>query len=252
MESKQGIILEEQRVLKIHPSIESAELERTIADLYSRNMHLPIRTPQYFTPEVVDNIISLPMERIKGRNLMYNTDQSITDTLVRDLALFHEIFSQSDKACDPNVLYRDAIASNYMQDDYGLIQIDFSSSNRFVHCFDDLALLLHPAWNKTTKEQRKRAVRSYIGHRNNFHGQGLRRILRITPFHLSGNGTEEKRCFYRDTIEKMEDTVPDCKNFKTELQRINFELLDENDFERFFQFRDFRARYYLKSWSLKR
>ena len=251
MGSKQGIITEEDRVLKVHLSVHSADLERTIGELYSGNKSLLIRTPHYFDPEITNGVVYLPMQKIKGKNLMHNTNPTVTKTLVRDLALFHEIFSQSDRTCDPNVLYRDAIASNYMEDDQGLIHIDFSSSNRYVHCFDDLALLLHPEWNRTTPKQRRGAIESYFSWRKYFHSERLRKNSIIRSFTLLDLSVEEKSVFYQATIKQMEDTIPGCRNFKEEMLRVNFGDLDESDFYTFFKFRDFRAKYYLQKWSQK-
>ena len=137
--SKQGIEMGEEYVYKKHNSLAKANLEKHIASIYSNNHLLDIRIPEYGDPFMKDENIYLPIEKINGKSLMGNKDSSLKSLLVRDLALFHTMFAQKSKVDNPNVIYRDAINSNYLIDDENIIHIDFSSSNKFVHCFDDFS-----------------------------------------------------------------------------------------------------------------
>ncbi|MDP3728776.1 MAG: hypothetical protein Q8R18_04960 [bacterium] len=243
MGSKQGIILEEHRVLKRHPSIESADLERTIAGLYSGNAYFPIRTPHYFAPEIRDSVVYLPMERIKTKNLMHNADPSITKILVRDLALFHHMFSQHPIPGTSNVLYRDSIPSNYIiTPENHIVHIDFSSSDRFVHAWDDVALLLNPAWSTISDPNRERLIEEYIRLREQF--STTPRFTEQLPRAPDNQTEEQRRVYYVETTKRMLATGFTQVALLGKFDVVDFRTLRREDYRVFDEFRTLRANFY--------
>ncbi|HII15624.1 MAG TPA: hypothetical protein HA362_04895 [Nanoarchaeota archaeon] len=247
--SKQGVELEAGRVLKVHKSLEAAELEKLIAGLYSGNNFVPIRTPKYGIPFLKEQNVYLPMERIDGKDLMGNKDVSLARKLVLDLALFHEMFAQESAMLTSSAIYRDAINSNYMLDNAGIVHIDFSSSNKFVHCYDDLALLLHPLWSEIPDAERECLIREYIEHRTRFNALGVSSIHKIDSRLIANPSAEGRRLHYSGLLKEMEAAGFDMGVRASDFKGIDFNRLEPADFAFFFDFRTLRGEYYLqKVW----
>ncbi|MBU4351688.1 MAG: hypothetical protein KJ939_01240, partial [Nanoarchaeota archaeon] len=227
--SKQGIEIEGDYVYKEHGSLAEAELERDVASMYSNNALIPIRTAEYGNPVKRRGTIYLPMKKIEGKSLMGNTDSSLRSLLVRDLALFHTMFAQEPNANGSSVIYRDAINSNYLMDDEGLVHIDFSSSNKLVHSFDDLALLIHPLWGESTETERKELVKEYLEHRARFDASKLSGIKRISAEQIVNLTPEERRISYQESIANMESQGIDAGDLAQAIDYVDFENLVAND-----------------------
>lgn len=250
--SKQGVELEVERVLKVHKNLEAAELEKLIASLYSGNNFVPIRTPKYGIPFLKEQKVYLPMEKIYGKDLIGNKDELLARKLVLDLALFHEMFSQESSILSSSAIYRDAINSNYMFDNEGIVHIDFSSSNKFVHCYDDLALLLHPLWGEIPGAEREFLVKEYFGHRTRFNDLCVSSIHKIDSGLIANSSADERRMYYSGLLNEMEAAGFGMENMDSDLKGVDFNGLKPEDFAFFFNFRTLRGRYYIqKVWGEK-
>ncbi len=248
--SKQGIIERGELVLKRHNSIKSANLEMQVARNYANQQVSPISIPIYREPFVENSLVYLPYKKIKGKSLMGNSDLEITIKLVRDLALFHEIFAQ--KPGSASVIYRDAINSNYLLDKEEIVHIDFSSSNQFIHSFDDLALCIHPLWGKSTKCEREKLIKEYLEFRKNLNGSDISKIEKISLDQISQQSPDERKENYKDLITNMESSGMYVGNLKNKIDKVDFVNLNMADYDTFFKFRTIRGEFYLqKVWRNK-
>lgn len=247
--SKQGVELEAKRVLKTHNSLEAAELEKLIASLYSGNNFVPIRTPKYGVPFLKGQKVYLPMEKIYGKELMGNKDESLARKLVLDLALFHEMFAQESAILSSGVIYRDAINSNYLLVNDRVVHIDFSSSNKLVHCYDDLALLLHPLWGEIPSAKREYLVKEYFEHRTRFNALCVSSIHNIDSRLIANSSADERRMHYSGLLNEMRTAGFGIENMDSDLKGVDFNGLNPKDFAFFFNFRTLRGMYYIqKVW----
>jgi hypothetical protein len=250
--SKQGIIIKNGVVYKKHTSLNRANLEKNIARIYSNNNLIPLKTAQYYEPIEENDEVFLPNKMIQGRSLIGNKDYLIRSILVRDLALFHEMFAQnSDNICS-SVLYRDAINSNYLMDESNLIHIDFSSSHKFVHAFDDLAMLLNPLWNKITESESREMVNLYLKCRVDFNKSGASAIKQINIKQINNHTPDERKEYYINVISDMASQGMDINNLITKIQSVDFDNLNIKDYDVFSEFRTIRGELYIqKIWSEK-
>lgn len=166
---KQGVKFEEKSVVKKQESFRDGHLEERIANLFASSKVRRISIPRYYGTVMREGEICSIIERLNGKDLLGNSDLKVAEELVKDLALFHEMFSQNPEVDSSSVVYRDAIKSNFiLSEDNMIYNIDFSSSNRFVHCFDDLALLLNPAWGKLPSKIISDLKEIYLENRKEF------------------------------------------------------------------------------------
>ncbi|MBT6044819.1 hypothetical protein HOG54_02100 [Candidatus Woesearchaeota archaeon] len=246
--SKQGISILGDRALKKHASIEDVEMELSVAKAFRNNGLIQIRIPEYGVPLLVDGTFVLPQKRIRGKTLLGLEDELQITRLVRDLALFHELFSRGNSTPSPVVLYRDAIASNYVVEEASdkMFHIDFSSCNRFVHCLDDLALLLHPSWIKTDESMRKTMLEKYVTLRKIFFREGLTSKgfvdIDSPPAHDIGLMIEG----YAKSSDKMERSGVVTNGFDRLFGSVDFDKISPNDYGVFHEFRSARSDYYHK------
>ena len=184
---------------------------------------------------------------------MGNSDESLARKLVFDLALFHEMFAQESAMLSSSVIYRDAINSNYMLDNEGIVHIDFSSSDKFVHCHDDLALFLHPLWGEIPDAERECLVMEYTEHRTRFNTLGVSSIHKIDSRLIANPSAEGRRLYYSGLLTEMEAAGFERGNLNSGLKNIDFNRLKSADFAFFFNFRTLRGEYYLqKVWGERR
>lgn len=219
--SKQGIKIEDGVVVKTHTDQACLNNELEIVEKYGRYVMIPkvLEIRKY----------DIVYELITGSSAMGNTDSEITKRLIRDLALFHSIYRKSPSS----VLYRDAIASNSIISEEGIYQIDFSSSNRLVHCFDDLALLVNSNWNKAIPDD---FLIEYLSQRMKFD----------SVFDL-----EKKEREITDYDSIIRTMVSFCEEgFEEEIKRVSFSEIIMDDFEVFRKFRDYRAEFYKDIWGI--
>ncbi len=248
---KQGIDIEGNHVLKKIKDLSIGNLEIEVATTYSkthsdRNIHVPTYEGVYH----INGKLCLVMEHLQGDNLLGNQDPELHDTLVRDLALFHEVFSSDPLQVSPVVIYRDAIKSNYIiTPDKKLVHIDFSSSNHFVHALDDLALLLHPSWGELPLDDVLKLKTVYFEerekqHRLNTHSlpPGLAPLISKTDL----------KQHYTSKIDEMITAGIETPKEINYFHQVNFSTLNPDDYTFFKAFRTMRAQYYLKTiWETK-
>lgn len=170
------------------------------------------------------------MEKIYGKDLIGNKDELLARKLVLDLALFHEMFSQESSILSSSAIYRDAINSNYMFDNEGIVHIDFSSSNKFVHCYDDLALLLHPLWGEIPGAEREFLVKEYFGHRTRFNDLCVSSIHKIDSGLIANSSADERRMYYSGLLNEMEAAGFGMENMDSDLKGVDFNGLKPEDF----------------------
>ncbi len=196
--SKQGAETGNGIVLKEHPSLQAANTERRIAELYAANRVKPVRVPDYFDPVVKEGKIYASMRHVTGTSPLKTKDSGLLRELVEDLAVFHELFSRDKTLMGAVALYRDAIITNYLLDDRGHVHIDFSSSSRFVHALDDLALLLNPLWIDIHPEDRDSLASHYFDTRRKLkdmpRGPPLNRYCTIVRMKKSEPGIAPTFC----------------------------------------------------------
>jgi hypothetical protein len=246
---KQGIEFKDGYVLKKHDSLENALLEKNVALLYSQNHIKKIYIPKYKGIIHTSQGIYLKIEKIGALSLMGKGDKNINQQLVYDLALFHGLFSQKGNNLSSSVLYRDAIKSNYLLDKDKLVHIDFSSSNRWVHCFDDLALLLHPLWSDIKHKEMDKLVSFYIDSRQYFHNQNIINLNDLDNLNIKNSLEDERRDSYKELIVQMKDSSLDSSRVEDELNDVDFNNILLENFNTFFKFRTLRGKYYLnKVW----
>jgi hypothetical protein len=249
---KQGVIMGEERVMKRCPSMEAALLEKKIAELYSNNGARKIRIASYHEPVVVGEEVYLSYDMIKGENLLGVKNQNTIKSLVTDLAMFHEMFSLPGKDLNARVLYRDALASNYIAHDESYTHIDFSSSNKAVHAFDDLALLIHPQWIKVEEVQKDALIEEYISKRKEFKSRCGSYYDQISYGVDLKKNTDKMKRYYEENLINMGIEGEELMEFKRRAEKINFETLEKKDFDFFFDYRTKRAEFYLKKWDEKK
>jgi len=225
------IEIDEGNVIKTAASAVAASREVQLSNDYRNNPIEAVRVLEYNNDGL--RIISKYEEY---NNLMGFSDIEIGRKLVNDLAIFHSIYSVNET----QVLYRDAMPSNYLlSNDGDVIHIDFSSSNRLIHAFDDLALLLNPRWSKLKSCEREELIDEYIRFRkefNKFKGNGefVDKLSTSTPVD------------YYQTIEEMKGFGINSRSLEHHLRRVDFKRLKREDFYYFAEYRRMRAEYYLR------
>ena len=253
---KQGVCFEEDTVYKKQASIEQGRLEEEVAKIFSSNTEKVIRVPEYHGTIIRDGRPHTAYKHIEGNNLFGNTNQETIEELVEDLALFHEIFSQDPKKNSSSVLYRDAIKGNYLETNEGIYHIDFSSSSQFVHCFDDLALLLNPSWGEIPKEKREELVDKYILQRKEFRNKGVNRLDNLSNTSkslITNKVVEERREHYRNKVLRMAQEGFVDETLHQDISRANYERINRDDFQLFERFRKLRADFYIHNvWKEKK
>lgn len=240
--SKHGVEFEGDFVLKSCSSIEKAYLEIKIAEIYSANGLIPIAVPEYYSVRKSESCITLVMQKINGSSLIGNNDPELTKKLVKELALFHEIFTQESEKLSSSVIYRDAIPSNYLMSRGRHTHIDFSSSNEYVHCLDDLALLVHPLWSETTEDQRGLLLQQYIANRKGFNEVNASLRNTLNKDFISNRDPNERKEHYQKKLHEMR------VGLASGLTDVDFVDLRKEDFETFFTYRTLRGEYYLRKW----
>ena len=247
--SKQGMMERGELVLKRHESIQTANLEIQIARHYTNQQISLIRIPKYGEPFVEGSLVYLPSNKVKGESLMDNNNLGLTIQLVRDLALFHELYAQSKKDLASSVIYRDAIMSNFLLVDGEIVHLDFTSSNRFVHCFDDLALLLNKSWNNVPQTEVSNLVNLYIRLRSKFRELGVRAIGNLDQNLVGNKEVSDRLKHYTERISAMASSGIDTQGLDNLFSGVDFRTMDRKDFSAFSTFREIRAKYYLqKVW----
>jgi len=219
--SKQGTKIENGAVIKTHTNRESLNNEIEIVEKYGQYVNVP-KILDIRESEIV-------YEFIKGTSAMDNTDYSVTRELIKELAIFHSLFRKNQSS----VLYRDAITSNSIISKKGIYQIDFSSCDRLVHCFDDLALLVNPNWNRAIPDE---FITDYLLQREKFDPRFCldEKLRELTD--------------YKSIIRNM---IPFCKNgFEEEIDRVSFSEVRRKDYKVFNKFREYRAKFYKNLWSI--
>lgn len=222
--SKHGIKLEEDVVIKHYDKHEDLINELDVIKQYG----IFVNIPEVFF--VDDN--ELRTKYIDGKSLMHNDSKEITSQLIKDLAIFHSMFRVTESV----TLYRDSILSNYiMSEDNSIYHIDFSSSNKLVHSFDDLALLLNPNWNKATNED---FVEMYLEHR------------KVLDKMFIGDYQKYPLTNYSKPIKEMLGiNTKESKALSDRIMDTSFENLRLKDYSAFSDFRTIRAEFYLNKWS---
>jgi hypothetical protein len=219
--SKQGIKIENGVVIKTHTNKENLNNEIEIVKKYGRYVKVP---------KILDiSEHNITYELINGTSAMSNTDYGVTRDLIEELAIFHSLFRKNRSS----VLYRDAITSNSIISEQVIYQIDFSSSNRLVHCFDDLALLVNPNWNQAIPDD---FITDYLIQREKFDSKfGLDEKLReLTD--------------YKSIIRNMSQFCEPA--FEEEIDKVSFSEIRRKDYIVFNKFREYRAEFYKNLWGI--
>lgn len=248
---KEGVEFDGPNVVKKHHSEKGANLESLVARLYSGSAVRDIKVPKYKGVFVRDGKHCLLMENVIGRTALGHDDFSLAERLIGDLAIFHHMFSQHGGANDASVLYRDSIPSNVIITPEGnVVHIDFSSSDRFVHAWDDVALLLNPAWSTLNEDQREELVTRYIQFREEF--AATSRIVAQLSKQPENQEDGQRREYYIDTTRRMLATGLIQEVLLEQFNDVDFRILRREDFGVFKSFRTLRANFYKqKIWRNK-
>lgn len=238
---KQGISRQGNRVFKAHPSRVAALSECAVTFLYGYN---PIRRVQTATlcgyGQRAGSWCSI-YRWVEGESLSGAASAVDTRQLVRDLALFHAIFSVAGRPAW--CLYRDAITTNVIRCGYSLVHIDFSSAHRFVHPFDDLALLLQAPWNQVPARDKATLLSLYMDQRaylDRYAGWGLNLLQKgettVGEPNLAGH--------YAASLGQMSAVMKGERDLQAFLTEQTFDELNPGDFPAFVRYRELRARFY--------
>ncbi len=248
---KDGIEFDGASVVKKHRSEDGARLEQRIAELYASNTTRIIRVPEYKGFFVRDEKPCLLMERINGRTALGHADYNLAERLIGDLALFHHMFSQHSSPERASVLYRDSIPSNYIiKPDGHVVHIDFSSSDRFIHAWDDVALLLNSAWSTLSDRDREKLIEAYVLLREQF--SITPRFTAQLPRNPDNQTEEQRRQYYIETTKRMLATGFTQVSLLKKFDTVDFTTLRREDFGVFDEFRNLRANFYKqKIWGNK-
>ncbi len=240
--SKQGIIIIKNEVYKKHKTLNDANLEVNITKLYSENGMKEINT---LKQEIVtrDKEIFIKMPFIEGVSARDTNNIKLLEELVFDLSIFHELFAKEKNS--PKVIYRDAILSNYIcENENKYTHIDFSSSNKYVHCFDDLALLLNPLWHNLEKTKIPSLVEKYIENRHIISNKINRKEIK----NIKNETKEEIKKYYILQIKNMEIEGFYNNQLKKKINEINYDIIKKQDFKKFLDYRTLRGKMYLETW----
>ncbi len=217
--------------------------EQRIAELYTSNTIRPIKIPEYKGVFVRDEKPCLLMGHINGRTALGHKDYNLAKRLVGDLALFHHMFSQHSAPEMASVLYRDSIPSNYIiKPDNDIVHIDFSSSDRFVHAWDDVALLLNSAWSTLSGQDREKLIEEYLSLREQF--LTTPRFTEQLPKKPDNQTEEQRRQYYLETTKRMLATGLTQIVLLGKFNTVDFRTLRREDFNIFDKFRTLRANFY--------
>lgn len=251
--SKTGVTYKDGKVLKEHDSFDSTNLEVQVARLFLDNSPRPVYTPNYGGAFRQDHKVFLTMEDEDIPTAMGHSDYELAERLVQDLAVFHSLFAQNTGMVGSSVLYRDAIPSNFLVDEDHHVHIDFSSSARLVHAYDDLALLLNPSWSNLDPELVKNLIAKYDSLRSEIFNTGnTPSVLSQLPMGMIGNPSPQRRKqHYLQTIDSMVDSGVDPGEALDLVEDVDFVNLNPDDYRFFEVFRMMRAEYYIqKVWGI--
>ncbi len=244
--SKQGIEIIGCKAIKRHQSVEKAQLEMDVARMYRDNSARQVSIISYEMVPQEDGSVLLEMPLLTGKSAMGTGDKSLMKNLVLDLAVFHEVFAQSPNSA--SVIYRDAIPSNYIiSDNGGYTHVDFSSSQKYVHCLDDLALLTHPLWSKNTKSDAETLMEDYIAYRNEISSKNISRANELDA-QIPRIDSNALLSYYIKTIKSMATEENGAKELLERIKDVEFSHIQIEDFQFFFDFRTVRGQCYLKQW----
>lgn len=242
---KEGIELHGDKIIKKHSSEEGARLEMAVAEIYSSSTIKSIRVPDYVGFFVRDKKPCLLMERVEGKTALGHSDLNLAERLIEDLALFHHMFSQSEYPEMASVLYRDAIPSNHIVTPTGsIVHIDFSSADRFVHAWDDVALLINHAWSNLENKDVNELVKMYFKLRHDF--STTPRFVDQLPLIPNNQTEDQRREYYVKSTRHMLATGFTQESLIKDFDDVDFINLRMEDFKIFDEFRTLRANFYKK------
>jgi len=237
---KEGIEIDGHLIIKKHATEEGARLEKIIAELYGNNTVRQINIPKYYGVSIREGKPCLNMEYVDGRTALGHSDFNLAEILIGDLALFHHMFSLGEEG---SVLYRDSIPSNYIITSKNkIVHVDFSSCDRFIHAWDDVALLLNPSWSTLTDYEKESLIDKYIQFRAQF--STTPKFTEKLPKQPENRNPEQRIRYYIESTKRMLATGFTQVYLLENFENVDFKNLRREDFSTFDKFRTLRADYY--------
>ena len=234
--SKQGVRFEDGAVVKPVSSEAHGLHQIEVATAYRINPRRPVKVIEHQVV-VAEQTGGWQLRMPAIEHLTLSVDFQMMRELVLDLAAFHATFASPSEAV---VLYRDAIIGNYLQTPDGICHIDFASCDKWVHGFDDLALLLCPAWVTLSAAEVDELVAVYIRSRRVFIGETAHALPLIK------NDAASLIHYYSESIVAMDRNGFESRNLLNFVDKINLCTLQPVDFRVFKAYREVRAEWYKK------